>query len=143
MSENKITIRCGRNNLRRLRLFVADNAEKCGLDQSAIHDLSVVAEEIGYNIMKYGEMGESGEFDVEVSCEGGRFSMIFRDTGIPFDPTGYKGGLTFDSEGNLEEGGLGLMLVDKLVDEWTYERHPDGINILKLYKVKGGITDEN
>ena len=104
VEENKIRIRCSRKDLAILRAFITEKAEECGLKPFAIHEMNVVGEELGYNIIKYARLEEPGEFEVEIQSLCGRIRIIFRDSGIPFDPTVYKGGLRFDVHGNLKVG---------------------------------------
>ncbi|MCD6310311.1 MAG: anti-sigma factor antagonist [Candidatus Eremiobacteraeota bacterium] len=140
MKENKIRISCKRENLTDLRDFITEQAEKSGLKPSAVRELNIVAEEVGYNIIKYGQLDERAEFEVETQSVCGRFKIIFRDRGVFFDPTTYRGELKFDEKGDLKEGGLGLTLVKKLVSEWSYKRTPEGVNVLKIErKIREGM----
>ena len=62
-------------------------------------------------------------------------AISFTDNhGIPFDPTKHQ---EADVEADLDDrpiGGLGIYLVKNIMDTMTYQRTPDGYNVVTLTK---------
>jgi len=71
-----------------------------------------------------------------ISCrlEGDDFSVTIRDHGIPFDPASVA---SPDLNAELDDrkiGGLGLHLMNKMMDQVSYGRTVQGENVLILKK---------
>lgn len=98
----------------------------------ALMEIQVAADEVFSNIANYAYPDGEGTVKVTVNFDSSHMEMIFEDSGIPFDPLNYSGP---DTSGNPDqEGGLGIMILKKLMNEVTYTRH-DGVNELRLVKV--------
>ena len=92
-------------------------------------------EEIGTNIVKYGYEHE-GKKDIRITLtsESHALSMEILDDGKPYDP--FAEAPPPDLDSSVEErpiGGLGVHLVQKLMDEAHYRRE-DGMNKVTLIK---------
>lgn len=117
--------------------FVTRAAEAANLNARARYAVQVAVDEACSNIIEHAYGGE-GRGDVECTCrvnEDG-LTVILRDLGQPFDPTGVP---EPDLEASLEDrntGGLGLYFVRKLMDEVRFEFRPDVGNVLTMVKRK-------
>ncbi|HEY3276080.1 MAG TPA: ATP-binding protein [Syntrophorhabdaceae bacterium] len=124
-------------NLEALISHVAESARDAGFDSKRISELQIAAEEALVNVMSYAYESEGG--DVDVACgptEHDRFMIEISDKGAPFDPLS---AVEPDTSADVTErkiGGLGILLIRKLMDEVRY-RHEDGKNILTLLIRKG------
>ena len=78
---------------------------------------------------------EIGEYWVKAGLEedGRTLVLIFQDGGMPYDPLAAKDPDTSLSAMDRPFGGLGILLVKKLMDEKTYA-YTNGQNILTLKK---------
>ena len=92
-------------------------------------------EEIFVNIASYAY--QPGEGDAEVRCEVAdgpmRVTVQFLDSGMPYDPLA-RGEADISQEALMaREGGLGIHLVKKTMDEVHYV-HEDGKNVFTMVK---------
>jgi len=96
--------------------------------------LHLVVEEIFINICSYSYPEGGGMVDVSFDA-GDRVTMVFRDSGRPFDPT--KDIPDMEKYDIMTQvGGVGRFLTFQLVDEYSYE-YRDGKNVLRLVKYAG------
>lgn len=121
-------------NLQEIRKRINETADEKNVN---IKKLQLVAEEVFVNIVSYAYQGGEKKRDSVCfscrSCADG-FEMLFMDRGIPFDPLLQK---EPDLDAELEnqtEGGYGIFLTRKLMDELEYVRK-DGYNVLKVKKI--------
>ena len=109
--------------------------EENGLAPEIAYALELAIDELVTNAISYGYPdGGSGKVTVEVSIDSDRVVLIVRDDGIAFDPLAQAPEPTL--EGDVEDrpiGGLGLHLVEAMMDEVAYERR-EGENRLICIK---------
>jgi serine/threonine-protein kinase RsbW len=128
-------------NLESLVDHIAGNASQAGLDAKRVSEIQVAAEEALVNVISYAY--GSGEGEVEVTCgpdESDQFVIDVVDGGVPFDPL-----LAAEPDTSLDVserkiGGLGILLIRKLMDEVFYRRDA-GRNILTLVVRKRGPAE--
>ena len=92
--------------------------------------VDIAADEIFSNIARY-----SGAASARVDCEvmDGQAVIRFVDDGKPYDPTAQpEPDITLSAE-EREIGGLGIFLVKKSMDRFSYE-YAHGQNILTMEK---------
>lgn len=111
--------------------FVVGPATDWGLHPHRLRQLELSLEEVVVNICDYAYAVPPGEFLVRVLPDEARFVIEVIDEGVPFDPLVVE---EPDLRAGVEErpiGGLGILLVRRLMDEVAYRR--DGArNILTL-----------
>lgn len=109
--------------------------EENGLAPDIAYALELAIDELVTNAISYGYPdGGPGTVAVEVGIESDRVVLVVRDDGIAFDPLAQAPEPTL--EGNVEDrpiGGLGLHLVEAMMDDVAYERR-DGENRLTCIK---------
>ena len=117
-----------------LNNFVKSVADRLNLDSSLSSQLTLAVEEAVVNVMNYAyPIGTQGDISVEAQATEQWLKFIITDEGKAFDPT--QGG-NADTTLSAEErpiGGLGILLVQSLMDSINYERI-DGKNVLTLKK---------
>lgn len=94
-------------------------------------NIDVVVDEICGNITDYAYPEQDGDFIVEIMAGENYAVLTFIDAGLPFDPTNKEDEEKTDE---LSVGGVGIDIVKKLVDKWSYARMNDR-NILRIVKV--------
>lgn len=108
-----------------------------GCSRSEILKFHMIVDEIFTNIANYAYGEESGDVIVLFSCDDGKtVTLVFKDEGIPYDPSSER---TPDLNLPVKDraaGGLGIFMVKSTVDDFLYERC-DGWNVLKLVKSIG------
>jgi serine/threonine-protein kinase RsbW len=118
-------------NLGRFKESVAECARAQGFDQKRIYGIELAVEEILVNIFNYAYPETPGDVEINCKLETGRLVIEIIDSGIPFDMTSLTHpDLTADVE-ERKIGGLGILLVKRMVDEVRYLREGDR-NILHL-----------
>ncbi|MEI6206103.1 MAG: ATP-binding protein [Desulfuromonadales bacterium] len=106
--------------------YVITATSDAGLNSKAAYGLRLAVDEISTNIITHGyeEAGGAGDITVNGELTESALTVVLEDTGIPFDP------LTRELPGEdflslpLEDrpiGGLGIFLVLKGVDNFSYE----------------------
>lgn len=117
-SKRSIILAAQFENLDRVRDFVAESAEECGLEPAAVYAVQLAVDEAFTNIVEHAYGGESDE-NIECACQivGDDLEVTMIDCGKPFDPSLVPGP---NLEAELEErevGGLGLYFIYQLMDE--------------------------
>ena len=109
-------------------------AEKMGVSQKRQSDIELALEEMLVNIISYAFTDEAHTHEIELLADVSddrRFVITIIDDGKPYDPLATpEPDLDVDIE-HREIGGLGVMLVRRLMDDVTYSRE-NNRNILKL-----------
>lgn len=97
--------------------YVRETMEAAGVPMKAANKINICVDEIYSNIAHY-----STATQARVICtpEADGVTVVFRDNGIPFDPTQKPDpGITGDAQ-EREIGGLGLFMVKKLMSSVVY-----------------------
>jgi len=111
---------------------VSNCAKEQGLSEKRVNEIEIAAEEALVNIFHYAYREQEG--DVEVSCKaerGMRFIIEIVDRGMPFDPLAVPEPDTTLDVAERQIGGIGVLLIKKLMDDVTYKRDRNQ-NILRL-----------
>jgi anti-sigma regulatory factor (Ser/Thr protein kinase) len=102
------------------------------LPAKAARDLRLATEEVGVNIVSYGFPDGGGSFAVTWNDdEAGLVRLQFDDDGIAFDPLALAVPDLTVPMAQRQIGGLGIMMVRKLMDDVHYAR-VSGRNVLTL-----------
>jgi serine/threonine-protein kinase RsbW len=125
------------DSLIRVSEFVTSAAQTAGLNSAAVYAVEMAVDEACTNIIEHAYGGES-RGDIECTCqvEDGELTVTLRDYGRPFDPSTVAEPNISASLEERKEGGLGLFLIRKLMDEVHFRFTPDSGNILTLVKRK-------
>jgi serine phosphatase RsbU (regulator of sigma subunit)/putative methionine-R-sulfoxide reductase with GAF domain/anti-sigma regulatory factor (Ser/Thr protein kinase) len=118
-----------------IREFVGGAASEAGLDDREVYAVQLATDEACSNIIEHGYEGVSDGL-VTCICEvlPGELIITLRDRGVPFDPTAIpQPDLTVPLD-ERKIGGLGLFLMQNLMNEVRYGKSPDGENELVLVK---------
>ena len=125
-----------RNDIQQIPTL-AEWIEALGIPEELNMPVNLALEEAVTNVMLYAYPGKSGQVFVEFvrypEKEAEKIIFTISDAGIPFDPTRQP---PVDTSLSAEEraiGGLGIHLVNQLMDEVKYERVEDK-NVLTLVK---------
>ncbi len=115
--------------------FVQEELERHECPPRALYQIEVAIEEILVNIVSYA--GLSGADGVEVRCEvledPLRVVVQFLDGGVPFDPLAKEDPDTTPKGIMEREGGLGIFMVKKMMDDVSYA-YENGKNTLTILK---------
>ena len=92
--------------------------EVVSLNDNMWRIIRMVVEELVVNIVDY---SGSNYMDVEISCEKDRFTMCYRDGGVPFNPLEKEPPNFSIPIGQRQVGGLGIYLALTSMDTAEYE----------------------
>jgi len=126
----KIKLPARLEHLERLIEFVSEFLEYSGLTQKKIREIELATEEALVNIFNYAYPEGAG--DVKVSCrqdDDTRLVLEIADNGIPFDSLSLPDPDLAPDIPDRKIGGLGILLIRKMVDEVRYRRDGES-NIL-------------
>ena len=125
------------NEIERIQAAVSILSQAENWPPELLYQIELVLEEIGTNIIKYSQDGEKEtEIQITLTSDSKSLTMEIIDNGKPFDPFADAPPPDLDSSvPDRPIGGLGVYLVQKLMDEARY-RHEDGKNKVTLVKHK-------
>ncbi len=125
-----------------LNNFVKSVGQRLNLEPSLSSQLMLAVEEAVVNVMSYAyPIGSEGEIRVDAQVTEQSLKFIITDEGKAFDPTtGGNADITLSVE-DRPIGGLGILLVKKLMDSVNYERI-EGKNVLTLTKELGSENND-
>jgi serine/threonine-protein kinase RsbW len=121
------------NNLSEVRDFIADICTKAGFLKSETNNTKLAVDEACTNIIKHAYKEKGGDIRIDVQAEPGKIEINIFDRGEPFDWSEVK-------EPDLDlyveigkKGGLGIYLMNRLMDSLNYSASPAGN---RLYMAK-------
>ncbi len=115
--------------------FLKDFAKAQKFDESLVNNIAVVGDELISNIIKYGYKDYEGEIFLRLlyNLDKKEYILTIIDTGIEFNPFEYESvPITEDNYESRPEGGLGILIVKKMMSQYAYDHINDkNITILK------------
>ncbi len=131
----ELTIEATIDNIETVTEFVNQQLEEYDCPMKALVQIDIAIDELFSNIAYYAYDPKTGPATVQVEVQQEPMAVVitFIDHGKPYDPLAQK-----DPDVNLpleerKEGGLGVFLVKKVMDEVRYE-YKNGRNILRIRK---------
>ena len=132
----RISLKNELSELSRLANWVGDSGMEAGFPEETIFDLTLVLEEVVSNIVRHGygkrEVG-ARRIDVSIAWTGRKICVEVSDDAKPFNPLEKEPPDLNLPFGERPNGGLGIHLVRRLMDELEY-RFDRGRNVLMLKK---------
>ena len=118
-----------------VQAFIGEELERCGCSASVQNQIELAVEEIFVNIASYAYHPVEGEAEIrcDVLEDPIRVTIQFLDHGRPFDPLAKEDADTSETALMEREGGLGILLVKKVMDDVQYS-YADGKNVLTIMK---------
>ncbi len=132
---HSIRISCLKNNLCRVRNFVEGALKQHAISPIDINLMVLAVDELCANLIIHSHKCNPKE-DIEVSVrkKDNQFVFEIKDESVPsFDLLSYKEPDMKDIIANKRGGGIGLILVKKIMDEIQYERNGSA-NICRVSK---------
>ena len=122
-------------SLAKISEFVSQFAEEAGLDETATYTVLVAVDEACSNIIEHAYGGE-GRGDIKCACDvkDDALTITLCDRGDPFDPVCVPEPDFNVPLQELKLRGVGLVLIQKIMDEVEFSSTPDGENILTMTK---------
>jgi sigma-B regulation protein RsbU (phosphoserine phosphatase) len=103
----------------------------------AIHDVSLAIEEIVCNAIHYGhDDSEDHPIEIRMAPKGDNLTITITDDGKPFNPLDAPAPSVAEPLSERSEGGLGIFLVRKLMDDVQYRRAGNANVLIMRKRVK-------
>jgi len=130
-----------------IRLTLSGIASRMGFDYEIIEDLKIAVSEAITNAIQHGYKGSiGGQISITFGIYSDRMEVIVADSGKSFDYSGVKGNLGPYHERNqtelLKEGGLGLYLIESLMDEVKILQN-EGVTVVMIKYLEGEQVETN
>ncbi|MHC4070638.1 MAG: SpoIIE family protein phosphatase [Planctomycetota bacterium] len=107
-------------------------AESHSISASIKQKVNIALDDLLNNVISYAHENSQGhEIEIGFDYSQGRLVITVSDDGIPFNPFDRVGPDTTLSIEERELGGLGVLLVTELMDEYAYQRNRDS-NVVTL-----------
>lgn len=115
--------------------WVRSRLETSGLSDVEIRRIEIALEEALVNIISYAYQAKRGMIELEYHLIPGEYvELVIKDQGLPFNPLKQvKKVNPLATLEEREEGGLGVLFMQKLMDKVEYQRYREA-NILTLRK---------
>ncbi|HZY43108.1 MAG TPA: ATP-binding protein [Anaerolineae bacterium] len=135
--ERHLTVPGRFESLARISEFVTAAAQSAGLDADDVFHVEMAVDEACSNVIEHAYEDQQGEIDLTCSTvEPGNLQIVILDHGQPFDPTTVPQPTFVDPSqiDVMQEGGLGLYFMRKLMDDVHFEFVPSQGNKLTMIK---------
>ncbi|MCS6883391.1 MAG: ATP-binding protein [Oscillochloridaceae bacterium] len=130
---DSITLPATLEALARISAFIADAAERAGLDEQVAWQVQLAVDEAATNVIQHAYAPDApGEMTLSWRREGDCFIVTLRDFGRQFDPGSIPPPDLSAPLGERRAGGLGLYLISRLMDEVRFDFNPQSGNVLTM-----------
>ncbi len=132
---NSLVLDAATDNLQQVMSFIEDCLKDRDISPKTEMHINMSVEEIFVNIAHYAYTEKTGKATINVSVtdDPAAITIIFKDSGIPYDPLAKKDPDVTLSAKERKIGGLGIYLVKKMMDEVVY-KYENGQNVLIIKK---------
>ncbi|MBN1446757.1 MAG: ATP-binding protein [Bacteroidetes bacterium] len=123
-----------------MRTFVSDAARRFGFSENEVGKIELAIDEACTNIIKHAyKFNPDGIIEIRISSQKGdssptKFVVDIYDSGISFDSSKYTAPDMKEYFKKLRHGGLGIVLMKKLMDEVEYGHMSGQQNSIRLVK---------
>ncbi len=130
-----ITAAADLDALARLRAFVEQACRAYGITEAVCVGLQLAVDELCTNIIIHGYANQTpGSLTVSFAYTAPQIKITIQDQGRPFDPQQADPPDLSDDWADRTIGGLGIHLVQQVVDRLEYSSDPVTGNVLVLFK---------
>ncbi len=122
--------------LHRIREFVTGIAEESGINEHDIDNIELAVDEACANVIEhgYGQDVLNRNITIRMEIDAAKLVLTIIDQGKQFDPRTKKQPNIDKLIRMKRDGGLGISLIKRTMDEIDYRTTPDGHNELVLTK---------
>ncbi|MCH7494843.1 MAG: ATP-binding protein [Candidatus Marinimicrobia bacterium] len=122
-------------NLKIIRDFITDVAEKAGFGEEASCDIALAVDEASTNVIKHAYRGgDDKEITVNVKYDKSKIVITISDSGKGFKPDSVDDFDINEYLKNKKRGGLGVHLIKSTMDEVEFKSEPGEANSVKMIK---------
>lgn len=132
----KIRVSCIKDNLKTIRSFVNDNLKGIVINENDLNLIILAIDEICSNLIIHSNQcdeNESIEVNIKVKKEPNGIVFEIYDTGVAYNYSDYKEPSFEELISKKKKGGLGLMLVRRIMDQIEFGTE-DSTNFCRMFK---------
>ena len=129
----KIKLPASLDNYQRFMDFIQAQINSNCTDTGIISDITIASEEVIVNVINYAYPGKKGDLEVSFEKKDDFAKIVFMDSGIFFNPLEKQAPDISKAIEDREIGGLGILLVIKLMNGFNYE-YKENKNVLTIIK---------
>ncbi|MEQ9402651.1 MAG: ATP-binding protein [Cyclobacteriaceae bacterium] len=131
---NVITIGCEKNELTKIRQFVADELERNNIPDLQAHKLVLAVDEVCANLIIHANnCNPENKIELDLQFNPKQIIFTFKDKGVGFDINEYESPSMDELVSSRRQGGLGLLLVKRIMDKIEFSTEKN-YNICRLVK---------
>ncbi len=120
---HSLSVEASTAQLAKVRNFVAAYAKDLGLSDKEIGNIRLAVDEAYTNIIKHAYKNlPSKPVSIELGSTGDQLWISIKDEGESFDPSTYNEPDLKERIKNKQRGGMGVYLIQKLMDNVQYKR---------------------
>lgn len=133
--KNKLTITCSKTNLLKIRQFVSKVLTGYEVQELEAHKIILAVDEVCANLIIHSnDCNPDQKIHLRLEKEAGsRITFTIKDSGHSFNYLAYQEPSMEDIITSKRKGGVGLMLVKRIMDEIEFSKE-ENCNICRLTK---------
>ncbi len=116
--------------LSKVRDFIAECCDEAGFSTRETNNTKLAVDEACTNIIKHAYEKQAGDIEIRVRIKPGDVSVTLFDTGERFDFAGVKDPDLDQYVETGRKGGLGVFLINRLMDDVQYRASPAGNELI-------------
>lgn len=120
MKKVELTLCRGFYPINEVRNFMADTCRQLGLKRNEIYKIKAAVDEALTNIIKHSYKNIKGSINIRLDSDDTKITIYMKDSGKTFKVRKAKRRTPDEIIKVQEEGGLGLSMIEHLMDEVTY-----------------------
>lgn len=131
----RITIGCSKEELITIRQFTSDVLEQHHVPDLQAHKLVLAVDEVCANLIIHAnDCNPRSQIEFDIQFSAAQIIFTFKDRGVGFDINQYKSPSMEELVTTRRQGGLGLMLVKRIMDKIEFSTEKNH-NICRLIKI--------
>jgi serine/threonine-protein kinase RsbW len=133
MINYSIKTTCKKENLKQIRVFVGEKLQELGVKEPESDLMILAVDEVCANLIIHSNKNNNQPLEVNIIPQKEGVAFEIKDQGKYFDYSLYEPPQIEDIRREQRKGGLGMLLVRKIMDHIHYETHSD-FNSCHLFK---------
>ncbi|MCC7430396.1 ATP-binding protein [bacterium] len=130
----QIKIPAKTGNLEVIRNFLISSLQTLKFSEEELNKVLLSVDEACSNVIRHAYNFKENQIKIDLKIEKNKISIFVTDSGKGFDPSKIETPKMDEYLKNFKVGGLGILIMKKLMDEVEYDIRPGSQNKVKLVK---------
>ena len=105
-----------------IRNFIAGICERLGYNSKTVYEIKTATDEAFANVVQHAHKHKKGKIKIKLVSDPKKITITVKDWGEPFEAARIKSRSPNDLVHTKKEGGLGVLLMTRLMDRIRYIR---------------------